>query len=94
MSVVTLRIPTPLRTFTGGADELSVEGTTVGEALRELVARYDGLSRHLFNGDGELREFINIYLDDRNVSSLDGLDSPIEHPSVVTIVPAVAGGRR
>ncbi len=94
MSQATVRIPTPLRTFTGGADELSVEGTTVGEVLRELVTRHQGLSRHLFNGHGELREFINIYLDDRNVSSLDGLDSAVEHASVVTIVPAVAGGRR
>ena len=94
MSVVTIRIPTPLRTLTGGADEVSVEGTTVGEVLRELVTRHQGLSRYLFNGDGELREFINIYVDDRNVSSLDGLDSAVEPAGVLTIVPAVAGGWR
>ena len=82
MSVVTIRIPTPLRTLTGGADEVSVEGTTVGEVLRELVTRHQGLSRYLFNGDGELREFINIYVDDRNVSSLDGLDSAVEPATV------------
>lgn len=94
MSVVTIRIPTPLRTLTGGADEVSVEGTSVGEVLRELVSQHRELSRHLFNGNGELREFINIYVDDRNVWSLDGLDSAVEPGSVLTIVPAVAGGRR
>ena len=53
MNRVTVRIPTPLRSFTGGADEVSVDGESVGEALRDLVVRHDGLARHLFNGRGE-----------------------------------------
>lgn len=94
MSKVTVRVPTPLRSFTGGAGEVLIEGSSVGDILRQLVTRHDGLSRHLFDADGELRQFINIYLDDRNVRALDGLDSVVENGDVVNIVPAVAGGTR
>jgi molybdopterin synthase sulfur carrier subunit len=94
MSVVSVRIPTPLRRFTAGTDEVDVEGKSVGEALQGLVARHQDLGRHLFDGDGGLRQFINIYLNDRNVRSLAGLDTPVENGTVLTIVPAVAGGSR
>ena len=94
MSVVMVRVPTPLRSFTGGADEVSVEGKNVGEVLRELVASHQDLGRHLFDTDGGVRQFINIYVNDQNVSSLEGLDTTVENGAVLTIVPAVAGGRR
>ncbi|MEE9473796.1 MAG: ubiquitin-like small modifier protein 1 [Thermoanaerobaculia bacterium] len=94
MNVVMVRIPTPLRRFTAGADEVSVEGRSVGEVLQELVARHQDLSHHLFDTDGGIRKFINIYVNDRNVSSLDGLDTAVDNGTVLTIVPAVAGGRR
>jgi len=80
--------------FTGGADEVLVDGSSVGDILRQLATRHDGLSRHLFDADGELRQFINIYLDDRNVRSLHGLDSVVQSGDIVSIVPAVAGGAR
>ncbi len=92
MSRITVRIPTPLRSFTGGADEVAVDGESVGEALRDLVARHEGLARHLFNGSGELRNFVNVYVGDQHVRALGGLDAPVEHGAVVHIVPAVAGG--
>ena len=93
MSRVNIRIPTPLRSFVDGADEIPVEGNDVREALLQLVRQHGGLDRQLFDSDGELREFINIFLDDRNIRSLQGLDSPLERARVLNIVPAVAGGQ-
>jgi molybdopterin synthase sulfur carrier subunit len=89
-----VRIPTPLRRFTAGADEVSVEGKSVGQVLQELAARHQGLSQHLFDTNGGLRQFINIYVNDRNVNALDGFDTAVDTGTVLTIVPAVAGGRR
>lgn len=90
----TIRIPAPLRSFTGGRDEVAVQGQTVRDALRALVAEYGGLERHLFGPDGELRDFINVYLGDRNIRALDGLASTTDANAVLSIVPAVAGGLR
>ena len=92
MSLSTIRIPTPLRSFTAGANEIAAEGDTVGEALASLFADHQGLDAQLLNGDGQLRQFVNVFLDGTNVRSLSGLDSPIEEGSVIHIVPAVAGG--
>ena len=93
MSAITVRIPTPLRIFTGGADEIPMEGSNVRDVLLQLVARHGELDKQLFKGDGELRDFINIFLGDTNIRSIAGLDSPIESAEVLNIVPAVAGGR-
>ena len=93
MSQATVRIPAPLRSFTGGAGELAAEGSTVREVLRTLGERHEGLAERLLDGEGELRNFVNVYLGDRNVRSLQGLDSPISAGVVISIVPAVAGGR-
>lgn len=94
MSQVTVRIPTPLRRYTGGAAEVAIEGRDVGEVLRALAARHQELGRSLFDAGGELRSFINVYLDDQNIRSLDRLATPVDGARVVHIVPAVAGGRR
>jgi molybdopterin converting factor small subunit len=94
MSEITVRIPTPLRRFTGGAAEVTVAGGDVGEVLQDLVARHEGLRSSLFDGDGGLRSFVNVYLDDQNIRSLDRLATPVNGAKVVHIVPAVAGGRR
>lgn len=94
MSQITIRIPTPLRAFTGGAGEVPVEGSNVREALLELVRNHRELDKQLFNGDGELRNFVNIFVGDRNIRSLEGLDSPLDQPVTLNIVPAVAGGGR
>lgn len=93
MSTVTVRIPTPLRAFTGGAGSVPVEGESVGRALEALVARHRDLGQHLFTADGGLRNFINVYVNDTNVRALQGLDSALADGAVLHIVPAVAGGR-
>jgi molybdopterin converting factor small subunit len=92
MSQVTVRIPAPLRGFTGGAAEVAAEGGTVGEVLQDVGARHDGLLERVMDGDGALRSFVNVYLGDTNVRSLDGLGSKVELGAVIQIVPAVAGG--
>ena len=89
---ITVKIPTQLRTVTGGDGETTVEGaTTVGEVLDGLYDRYDGL-RDRIAVDGDLRRFVNVYVGGEDIRFLDGLDTPVEDGDEVTILPAVAGG--
>lgn len=93
MSRVVIRIPTPLRPFAGGSDEVEVEATTVAEALRELGRCHEGLLSRVLATDGSLRPFVNVYLGADNVRELAGLETPLPASGgVVAIVPAVAGG--
>jgi sulfur-carrier protein len=94
MSTVTVRIPTPLRAFTGGADEVPAHGATVGEALTDLGARYNGLVERVLSPEGEVRQFVNVYVGSQNIRTLRGLTTPLTDGDVLSIVPAVAGGRR
>jgi len=89
---LTIRIPTQLRTLTGGNGEVEVEGSTVGEALKALDAANPGLAERLFDADGGLRRFVNVFLADEDVRFLDGLSTPITPGQTLSIVPAVAGG--
>ena len=89
---VTVKIPTQLRTVTGGEAETVVdEVTTVGEVLDGLYDRYDGLRERIAE-DGDLRRFVNVYVAGEDIRFLDGLDTPVEDGDEVTILPAVAGG--
>ena len=92
MSQATVRIPTPLRSFTAGASEVTVEGATVGEAIRSLVAVHQGLGARILDADGNLRNFVNVYLNDSNIRTLGGLDADLPDGCTLHIVPAVAGG--
>ena len=92
MSKATVRIPTPLRAFTGGAGQVEVEGTTVGQALDALGRRHAGILERVLDGTGGIRGFVNIYIGDTNVKALGGLDAPLHDAAVISIVPAVAGG--
>jgi len=89
---LTVRIPTQLRTLTGGAGEVEVEGTTVGEALKALDAAHPGLADRLFDESGNLRRFVNVFLADEDVRFLDGLGTPVSPGQTLSIIPAVAGG--
>jgi len=93
MSVVRIRIPMPLRSYTQGADEVQVEASDVRAALTALGAAHDGLLARVLSPEGELRQFVNVFVGSRNVRSLDGLSTPLADGDVVAIVPAVAGGR-
>jgi sulfur-carrier protein len=89
---IKVRIPTQLRTLTGGAGEVTVEGSTVGEVLKALDAGHPGFADRLFDDAGELRRFVNIFVADEDVRFLDGLVTPLTDGQTLSIVPAVAGG--
>jgi sulfur-carrier protein len=89
---VKVRVPTQLRSLTGGAGEVAVEGSTVGEVLKALDAEHPGFGERLFDGEGKLRRFVNVFLADEDVRFQDGLDTPVSDGQTVSIVPAVAGG--
>ncbi len=91
-SSVLIRIPTPLRSHTGGADEVRVEATTVAEALAALGRRHAGVLERVLGADGEPRAFVNLYLGSQDIRSLDGLATRLADGDVLAIIPAVAGG--
>ena len=89
---VTVKIPAQLRATTGGESELSVDGSTVGEALDAVYAQHGDL-RDRITESGELRRFVNVYVSGEDIRFQDGLETPIADGDEVTILPAVAGGR-
>lgn len=88
----TVRVPTQLRSLTGGESELQVDGTTVGEVLKAIDSQYPGLGERIFDESGALRRFVNVFLADEDVRFLDGLNTPVQPNQSISIVPAVAGG--
>ena len=88
----TIRIPTPLRNATGGVATVEVDAATVGEALASLEQAHPGVSERLLDDDGKLRRFVNVFVDDEDVRFAQGLDTPVQPGSTVSIIPAVAGG--
>lgn len=90
--MASIKIPTPLRAYTGYQATVTLEGATVGEALQNLAAAYPDIKPHLFNGDS-LRTFVNIFLGDEDVRFLNGLDTAITPDSSLRIIPSIAGGR-
>jgi len=89
---VNVRVPTQLRTLTGGVGEISVEGSTVGEALKALDVAHPGFAERIFDDRGDLRRFVNVFLADEDVRFLDGLATSVADGQTLSIVPAVAGG--
>lgn len=90
MSVV--RIPPVLRANAGGAKEVEVEGSTVGEVIEALVARYPGLRGQLLTQDGQLNRFVNVYLDGQDIRYLQERATPVRDGATLIILPAMAGG--
>ena len=87
-----LKIPTPLRSYTDGLAEVSVHGKNVAEAMVHLVEKYPTLKAHLYNGDGRLRPFVNLFVGENNVNDLQGLETPLREDTRVVLVPSIAGG--
>jgi MoaD family protein len=85
-------IPTPLRPFTGKLDAVEVDGATIGELLANLTSQYAGLKPHLYNDQGKLRSFVNVYLNDEDIRFLKNLETPVKEGDEISIVPAIAGG--
>ena len=85
-------IPTPLRQFTAKHDSVNVPGATVGEVLAALTTRYPDLRKQIFNDEGKLRSFVNVYLNDEDVRYLKYVETPLSEADKLAIVPSVAGG--
>jgi molybdopterin converting factor small subunit len=90
---IEVRIPTILRTYTGGAKSVQASGDTIAGLIADLDSRHAGLQERLVDGAG-LRRFVNVYLNDEDVRFLGGLDAPVKDGDTVTVLPAVAGGAR
>jgi molybdopterin converting factor small subunit len=91
--MTTVFIPTALRPYTDRQSQVSVTAATVGEALAAVVHDYPDLAAQLYDDAGELRSFVNLFLGDTNVKTLDGLKTPVAADAQVLIVPAIAGGQ-
>lgn len=87
-----LRIPTPLRSYTAGQSEIEIQGQTVQEAMQDLVVQFPSLQPHLYNGNGELRPFVNLFLGEDNIKDLEGLETRLSAGDRLLLIPSIAGG--
>jgi MoaD family protein len=85
-------IPTPLRQYTEKKDSVEINAKTVGEALAQLTSQYGDLRKHLFNEEGRLRSFVNVYVNDEDIRFLQKSNTPVAESDVISIVPSIAGG--
>jgi molybdopterin converting factor small subunit len=92
-NMMTIFIPTPLRTYAGGKDEIEVAGATISEALDSLTQSHPDLRRHLFTKEGKIRSFVNLYLNDEDVRYLPAKEqSQVSAGDTLSIIPSIAGG--
>ena len=90
---VRVRVPTPLRRFTAGIDEVPADGDSIRTVLEDLERRHPGMSERLLDEKGDLRRFVNIYLNGDDIRFLNQLNSKVKDGDDISIVPAIAGGR-
>lgn len=90
--MTTIRIPTPLRAYTNGLKEIEIEGGTVGNALESLIVLYPSVKPHLFDDQGDLRSYVNLFVNDEDVRNLEGPATPISPEDRLMIIPSIAGG--
>lgn len=89
---IKVRIPSPLRGLTNGSSEVELAGGTISECVNELETRFPGLKQRICDDDGEIRRFVNIYVNGEDVRFLSGLTTAVKTGDELSIVPAVAGG--
>ena len=89
---VTVKFPPQLRAATGGASAVQASGATVGEVLEQVYAQHGELRERIAGDDGEVRRFVNVYVDGEDMRFLDGLGTPVRDGAEVQVLPAVAGG--
>ena len=88
----TIRIPTPLRKLTNELESVEVESTTVGAAIDELESKFAGIKERLIGEDGEVRRFVNVYVNEEDIRFLENQATPLKDGDDVSIIPAIAGG--
>jgi molybdopterin synthase sulfur carrier subunit len=90
--MIKVRIPTPLRPMTGGKSEVELTGNTVSEIIENLGSAHPGIKERVYDEQGEIRRFINIYVNEEDIRFLTGKDTPLKDGDEVSIIPAIAGG--
>ena len=90
---ITVRVPTPLQRLTGGEAEVQAEGTTISEVVDNVEGNHPGIRERICEPDGELRKFVNIFVNEQDIRFLNGLATPVIDGDEVSIIPAIAGGR-
>lgn len=90
---VTVRIPTPLRKLTKDQADVKVEGGTIAALFDQMEAQYPGIKERLMDEKGEVRRFVNVYVNEEDIRFLDGVKTALKDGDGVAIVPAIAGGR-
>ncbi|MBS1618846.1 MAG: MoaD/ThiS family protein [Bacteroidetes bacterium] len=90
--MATVIIPTPLRKFTGQKTKLEAEGSSVKEAIEDLALNFPDLKKHLIDDNGRLRTFVNIFVGDDDIRDLQNESTTLKDGSVISIIPAIAGG--
>lgn len=91
--MIVIRIPTPMRSYTEGLKEVEVSAETVGEALCEVVQRYPSIKQHLYDEADKLRPYVNVFINEEEIRTLRGEDTPIKEGDRLMIVPSLAGGK-
>lgn len=87
-----IRIPTPLRKLTNNEEVVEVDGATIGDAITELQSRYPGIKERLLDEKGEVRRFVNVYVNEEDIRFLQNQATPLKDGDEVSIIPAIAGG--
>ena len=90
--MATIRIPTPLRAYTAGQNEIPVSGPTVAEAIAQLITRHPAIKPHILQEDGELRPFVNLFKGEENINNLQGLKTLLGETDRLMLIPSIAGG--
>ena len=88
----TVRIPTPLRKLTNEQETVEVESATIGTAVDELEGKFPGIKERLIDEEGEIRRFVNVYVNEEDIRFLENQDTPLKDGDDVSIIPAIAGG--
>lgn len=91
-SAIKILVPTPLRQYTEGLESIEIEAGSVGEALRQLITRYEPLRNHLYSEDGRLRDFVNVYLNEEDIRYLEREETDVKEGDEIRIIPSIAGG--
>ena len=92
MSTVTVKIPTPLRSITGGQSEVKIEAATVGEVLRKLDSQFKGFGERVLDEGQTVKRFINVFLNEDNIRDKRNLDTEVKNGDTISILPSIAGG--
>lgn len=90
---VTVRVPTPLRSFTNGAEEVPIEGNTIQEIVDNMEANHRGIKERICDENGKIRRFLNVYINDEDIRFLQNQNTAVKDGDTISIVPAIAGGK-